>query len=174
MVDSEVQIKNKNNMKLTNQEIFGLNKLLESIKDVPASFTFNYGMKKNKNKFRSVLRSQPLQTPPQGEEYKKFIEDFRNANKNTIKNPKEMEQLFEVEINKEENKLIKEQRDIQIAKYNKDTEEWANKTIEIPIYTVPSETFPDGLTAEQFEIMFDYFCSNKPVEEKEEETKTKE
>ena len=85
-----------------------------------------------------------------------------------------MEQLFEVEINKEENKLIKEQRDIQIAKYNKDTEEWANKTIEIPIYTVPSETFPDGLTAEQFEIMFDYFCSNKPVEEKEEETKTKE
>ena len=60
MVDSEVQIKNKNNMKLTNQEIFGLNKLLESIKDVPASFTFNYGMKKNKNKFRSVLRSQPL------------------------------------------------------------------------------------------------------------------
>lgn len=161
-------------MKLTNQEIFGLNKLLESIKDTPASFTFNYGMKRNKDNFRSALRSQPLYTPPQGEEYKKFIEDFRNTIKTVIKSPKEMEQLFEIEISKEENKLVKEQRDTQVAEYNKKTEEWASKAIEIPIYTVPSETFPDGLTAEQFEIMFDYFCSNKPVEEKEEETKTKE
>jgi hypothetical protein len=156
-------------MKLTNQEIYGLNQLLESIEDISSTFKFNYAMKRNKDRFRSALRSQPLYTPPQTDEYKNFVSYFKELIKDKkLNSPKDYENLFMEELQKEEFTEAFKQRNELYTQWEKNTQQWASKVVEIPIYTIPVETFPDGLTSAQFDTIYDYFASDKIEDETEE------
>ena len=140
---------------LTNQEIFALNRVLEDIYVIPASFKFNYAIKRNRDFFRSALRSQPLYQSPTEKEYNDFLTHFKEISKGLAM--KEAQTLFDEEISKEDFKIAKEQREKSIKEHQEKTKEWAEKSPEdLRLYKINVKDFPDGLTAEQFELIYEY------------------
>lgn len=147
---------------LTKKEIFNLNEILTEI-NVPATFQFNYMVKRNKDKFSTVVKNLPVFQPPKSKEYDEYLTAVKKKiedEKITFKNIQELNTFYEKEL--ENYPKAKDLRSAAIDQHKIKVEEWEKEKVDLELYLLQNkESIPDGLTQEQFEIILEYFTKKE-------------
>ena len=145
-------------MKLTNQVIFNLNEILNDL-NIPANVHFNYMVKRNKDKFKSILEKSPKYIQPQDKEYTKYLEDVKKkieTEKINFKTMDELNKYYEDNIKKYP-KAEKIRKD-SIESFKKKVEKWEQEVNDITLYKTSVENFPNNLKQQEFEYLEEWFA----------------
>lgn len=159
-------------MKISRQVVYNLNEIIEEFKPkIVACEKFNYMLKKNRDKFKSILNKIPRYAPPDTKEYEKYLESVKNkmkAENLKFQSAEEMNNFYQTEI--ESHPEAKLQREEGLKEFREKTMKWEVEEVEVELYTIDISLFPDGLTFEQYESLSEFF-SIPEVEEIKEEAK---